>query len=272
MLLAVTAAALGRRLTSEEQGACGEALREVSSRADEPTLPQVVAEMLEPTEQSAQALRTSRRRLADRTREAALALRRLVEGDLAGMFDAPTSGNLDLTAPVVSLNLRAVYESDALGILMVCAAAWLKRAVELDDGVKRILVVDEAWAVLARLEVARWLRASWKLTRATAVQNIAVVHRLSDLEAAGGHDSEQVRLARGLLSDSETKVIFRQAPAELALVRDLCRLNERETAVVGSLAKGSALWKVGTRSFQVETVLGAWEREITFTDERMLVG
>jgi hypothetical protein len=41
---------------------------------------------------------------------------------------------------------------------MVCAASWLKRAVELDDGIKRILVVDEAWAVRTRLEVARWLR------------------------------------------------------------------------------------------------------------------
>src|SRR5262245_2399917 len=99
-----------------------------------------------------------------------------------------------MTAPVVSLNLRAVYESDALGILMICAAAWLRRAVDRDDGVKRILVVDEAWAVLARFEVARWL-----------------------------------------LSDSETKVIFRQAPGELALVRELCQLSERETAIVASL-------------------------------------
>jgi len=171
---------------------------------------------------------------------------------------------------VVSLNLRSVYESDALSILMVCAASWLKRAVELDDGVKRILVVDEAWAVLGKLEVARWLRAGWKLTRATAVQHVAVVHRLSDLEAAGGRDSEQVKLARGLLSDSQTKVIFRQPAAELALVRELCRLSERETAVVAGLPKGSALWKVGDRSFQVEHVLGAWEREITFTDERMV--
>jgi hypothetical protein len=47
------------------------------------------------------------------------------------------------------------------------------------------------------------------LARAIALQNIAVVHRLSDLEAAGGRDSEQVRLACGLLSDSETKLIFR---------------------------------------------------------------
>src|SRR5207247_11154704 len=100
----------------------------------------------------------------------------------------------------------------------------------------------------------------------------AVIHRLSDLEAAGGRDSEQVRLARGLLSDSETKVIFRQPPAELALVRELCRLSEREMAIVGSLPKGSALWKVGARSFQVEHLLSAWEREITYTDENMAVG
>ena len=80
-----------------------------------------------------------------------------------------------------------------------------------------------------------------------------------------------MRLARGLLSDSETKVIFRQAPAELPLVRDLCRLSEREAAIVASLPKGSALWKVGDRSFQVEHVLSAREREITWTDERMVV-
>ena len=83
--------------------------------------------------------------------------------------------------------------------------------------------------------------------------------------------SEPTRSA-GLLSDFQTKVIFRQPPAELALVRELCRLSERETAIVGSLPKGAALWKVGQRSFEVEHLLSAFEREITFTDERMLVG
>jgi len=86
-----------------------------------------------------------------------------------------------------------------------------------------------------------------------------------------GRDAEQVKLARGLLSDSQTKAIFRQGPAELWLVRELCQLNERETAIVAALPKGCALWKVGNRSFQVEHVLSAWEREITWTDERMAV-
>jgi hypothetical protein len=38
----------------------------------------------------------------------------------------------------------------------------------------------------------------------------------------------------------------------VALVRDFCRLSERETALVAGLPKDSALWKVGNRSFQVE--------------------
>jgi hypothetical protein len=66
-------------------------------------------------------------------------------------------------------------------------------------------------------------------------------------------------------------VIFRQSPDELRLVRELCQLSERETAVVGNLPKGCALWKVGQRSFQVEHHLSALEREITYTDERMVV-
>ena len=70
--------------------------------------------------------------------------------------------------------------------------------------------------------------------------------RLSDLEAAGGRDSE--------------------------LVRDLCRLSERETAVVAGLPKGSALRKVGDRSFQVEHLLSKREREIPWTDGRMVTG
>jgi hypothetical protein len=41
--------------------------------------------------------------------------------------------------------------------------------------------------------------------------------------------------------------------------------------VVAGLSNGSALWKVGNRSFQVEHVLSAWEREITWTNERMMV-
>ncbi len=89
--------------------------------------------------------RASRRRaredFAEANRASALALQRLCEGDLRGMFDGPTSEGLDLDAPLVVLDLSAVRDSAALGILMTCAAAWQqaillerKRAAEREGG------------------------------------------------------------------------------------------------------------------------------------------
>ena len=131
----------------QERTAVDLAVRAIADRIGRPALPDLVAALLDPDPVLAATVRTDVIGLAHDGRLVALELRRLVEGDLAGMFDGPTTLDIDMTAPVVSLNLRAVYESDALGILMICAAAWLRRAVDRDDGVKRILVVDEAWKV-----------------------------------------------------------------------------------------------------------------------------
>ena len=48
------------------------------------------------------------RDLADAVRPMAFALDQLCSGNLRGMFDGPTTPGLDLDAPLVVLNLRAV--------------------------------------------------------------------------------------------------------------------------------------------------------------------
>ena len=146
------------------------------------------------------------------------------------------------------LDLSAFYHSAALGILMTCATAWLQQGLGgVADASGRdgstasarggvIVVVDEAWAILANLGVARWLQSSWKLARARGVSNVAVLHRLSDLETTGAVGSEQVGLSRGLLSDSETRVVYAQPPGEI----------EQEAIVNASmqqsLSKGNWMW------------------------------
>ncbi len=90
------------------------------------------------------------------------------------------------------------------------------------------MVVDEAWAILSNLGVARWLQASWKLSRALGVANMAVLHRLSDLRAVGAEGSEQVDLAEGLLADSETRVVYAQSPGEVARTAELLGLTDTE--------------------------------------------
>jgi len=267
-------ACLGRDLHPRERAAVDAAVGAAEDRArdgamDAPTLPQVVEALLDPGADAASALRTTRTDLMEEGRDVALELRRLVHGDLRGMFDGPTTAGLRLDGPLVVLDLAAVYHSPALGVLMACAAAWLQQAVSTGHRRRILLVVDEAWAILGNLGVARWLQTSWKLSRALGVANMAVLHRLSDLAAVGAVGSEQVGLAEGLLADSETRVVYAQSPGEVARTGELLGLTATEAELVTELRRGTALWKVGRRSFLVEHRLAAGERWLADTDEAM---
>jgi len=322
LLASLSAASLGRPLLPAERSALDLAVAGVSPASSSPraegqvpgpTLPTVVDALLRPEADSARAVGTDVAGLAADGRNVALELRRLVAGDLRGMFDGPTSPGVRLDAPLVVLDLSAVYHSAALGILMTCATAWLQtglgpvvdatgsgaaatgsgvdvagpgpgaagsgpdvadahgdRGAAATDGV--VVVVDEAWAILANLGVARWLQSSWKLSRARGVSNVAVLHRLSDLDTTGAAGSEQVGLARGLLADSETRVVYAQPPGEVERAVPLLGLSSTEAEIVPHLRRGVALWKVGTRSFLVQHRLSRLETAIVDTDGRMDLG
>ncbi len=273
LLRSISEVMLGRNLRPEEDAclerAHHEAVIEAGNRHAQPTVPQVVNRLLEPSDATAHELRTSTGRLAEDGRQLALALRRMGSGDLRGMFDGPTSRDFDLSGRLVVFNLREVKD-EARPILMACTAAWLQGSWARNDGVRRIVVLDEAWVVLRHLAIARWLRESWKLARQYGVQNIAVMHRLSDLTAAGDAGSEQVQLAKGLLEDSETRVIYRQSPGEVEQARELLGLTQTECDQIPSLERGEALWRVGRRSFIVQHRIDTTiEREIVDTDANM---
>lgn len=282
LLASLGSACLGRSLAPRERAALGAALAHTVALHANPTVPQVVEALLAPSAEAARALRTERRDLLEDGRDVALELRRLVHGDLAGMFDGPTTPGLDLSAPLVVLDLSALYTSAALGVLMACATAWLQAALARTAGSaastalkagaaggRFFLVVDEAWAILSNLGVARWLQSSWKLSRAFGVSNVAVLHRVSDLRSVGASDSEQVALAQGLLSDSETRVVYAQSPGELEAAAELLSLSDTESDLLPQLRRGIALWKVGQRSFLVQHRLSALERLIVDTDAAM---
>jgi type IV secretory pathway VirB4 component len=270
LLQAITAAALDRPLKPYERTALERALTQATERKDEATIPSVVDCLLKPDEKAAASVATDCASLLEWGRECAFELRRLVAGDLRGMFDGRTSRSVDLEGPMIVLDLADVYDSDALGILMTCAAAWLQGLIARDPVGKTIFVVDEAWAILSNLGIAKWLQASFKLSRARGLQNIAVMHRFSDLTATGSQGSQQERVARGLLSDTETKVVYAQPHSEIPATKDLLGLTDTEAALLPQLERGIALWKVGERSFLVWHRLGRTESKLVDTDTRMI--
>lgn len=271
LLCSLAAASLGRILAPSERTAVELAVDAVSTPAGTtavPTLPAVVEAILVPSPDAARAVRTDVAGLAADGRQVGLELRRLVAGDMRGMFDGPTTPGLDLDAPLVVLDLSSVFHSSALEVLMTCATAWMQAVLANDHRSANgsIVVIDEAWAILANVAVARWFQATWKLSRAWGVANIAVLHRLSDLTAVGAAGSEQVGLAEGLLSDSETRVIYAQPPGEIANAGPLLGLNDTEADLIPHLGRGVALWKVARRTFLVQHLLGPSERGLVDTD------
>jgi type IV secretory pathway VirB4 component len=269
LINSLASSSLARPLSPAEHTAIEIAVRAAGGTDAEPTLRHVIRALLEPEPDMAATVGTDAAGLAADGRSAALQLRRLVHGDLAGMFDGPTSTDVRFDAPLVVLDLSAVFTSPALAMIMTCASAALQSILRDADGGKRLLIVDEAWAVLHDLATARWLQSTFKLSRAIGIANVAVVHRLSDLEAAGHEGSAQQRLAEGLLADTETRVVFGQPASEADTTGEMLRLTGVERDLVAKLPRGVALWKVANRSFLVEHLLRPGEHHLVDTDAAM---
>jgi type IV secretory pathway VirB4 component len=280
LLRALAAGALARPLDQEEEGAVREALRLVNAdAAAEPTLPAIVALLFRPTSAMATKLVTTTRALAKQSRDVALGLQRLCEGDLRGMFDGPTTPGLRLDGRAVVLDLSAFYDLSALGLVMTCASAWergmitsLRDAAEREERTpqKMINVFDEVWRALSFIGVGEWLQAAFKMSRRDGVQNAVVLHRLTDLSAAGAAGSRERELAEGLLHDAQTRVIYRQPPDNVATAREPLGLTSVEADLLPDLSPGIALWKVSSRGYIVQHRLSDIERPIVDTDGSMV--
>ena len=274
ILRAVARTAVGRELAPEEAAGLREALAEVAARDGvEPTLPDVLELLFSPSEQIARELRSSRSGVADAVREVALGVQDLCEGPLKGMFDGPTTPGLDLDGRLVVLDLEAVKDSPAIGILMACASGWLsarlERLADRRDPGRLINVADEVWKVLEHEGLAQWFRANFKLTRKYGTLNVIVAHKPADVIGSGDAGTARHAAARGLITDCATRVIYHQAAGEIPACISVLGLSDREAEIVTQLHKGQALWQVGARSFVVQHYRSAVERRLTDTDAGM---
>jgi type IV secretory pathway VirB4 component len=275
LLRAIATTAIGGQLEQIEAAALREALRTVRERSAEPTLPQICAVMFDPPVEMAARLQTTSDSLAGESRRAALALQDLCEGPLKGIFDGPTSAGLDLDARLLVLDLHAVRDSPAVGILMACATAWmsaqLARTAENPGRERLINVADESWKIIQHTGLGEWFQSNFKLARQFGVMNLVVLHKLGDLHAAGDAGSRAARIAEGLIADASTRIIYHQDESQVRLTRDLLGLSATEARLLTQLTPGQALWRVGSRSFVVQHYRSRTEQRLTNTDTGMRI-
>ena len=269
LLAALAAVTLHRDLSAAELGALDAALTQAQQHANPPTVRDVLTALTAP---GARAARSDGARVDDRLadgRDLVHGLRRLTSGDLAGMFDAPSTHRLDPAAPMTVLDLSALgSDDDAIAVAATCAAGWLEGALAASSA-KRWVIYDEAWRLLRHPGLVRRMQAQWKLSRALGVANMLVVHRLSDLDAVGQHGSEARALAAGLLADCSTRIVYRQESDQLAVASTALALTTPERELLAMLPRGTGLWKVPGASHVVRHLLTDAEPPLVDTDAAM---
>lgn len=275
LLASLAETALDRKLQPVERNALLVALTAVTTGSDPdagpaPVLPDIVTELMNPTAETAATLSMTVRELAVESRSLALELRRLVVGDLAGLFDGPSTHRLDFDAPIQVLDTsRLAGDDTAIALLMTCASAWMETTLASSRGGRRLVVYDEAWRMLRHLALVRRMQSQWKLSRALGVANLAVVHRVSDLGAVGASGSEAVALAQGLLADCSTRVVYAQESDQVDLTATALGLSDVEADQLIHLPRGRGLWRVGRHAAIVDHILGHHELAAVDTDHRM---
>ncbi|HUY16950.1 MAG TPA: DUF87 domain-containing protein [Acidimicrobiales bacterium] len=257
LLRALVASAQGSPLTSDQHFA----LDEVWQRLPTPrptrvlwTLYRLLAPFLESTTPSA-------------SRSLALIMYRFIYGDLAGLFDGENEP-LIFQGDLVVLDLSAQWSSNALSLAALSAVAAAQQ-VFAREGDVGYLVIDEAWALLNDDDALRWLQGSWKLARARGVSHVLVLHRWSDVAAAGDAGSARRERAQGLLRECETAWLFRQPPDEAREMSLALGLVLREERYLTALPKGVALVRYGPYRSIVRVRPDDHDRRFIDTDAAM---
>jgi len=276
MATALLGAVLRRDLTPLEDGAVGWAVEELfSRRRAQPTLVDLARLLASPTAAMGRRAGQSPASLARSISDLRFALGKLLDRQLRGMFDGPSTVQVDWSGRGMVLDLSTVFhDRDALTLVMIAATAWLQALLATPEGEhtpRRIQVLDEAWALLTDERTARYLQRCWKLCRSYGVANIAVAHRLSDLRSGADDGAATAKVAMGLLADTQTRVVFRQASDQVAETAELLGLNSAEAHLLPRLVKGRALWKVAGRSAVVQHVIGPAEEAFCYTDGALVV-
>lgn len=268
LLRAVTEEALGRKLTPRE----GKALRIAHRQALQAgrregrvaDIRDVLAALYRPNEDAATALGLTAAEVKEWGRDPGFELERMIEDDLAGLIDGPTSEQIQLNAGLTVFDVSLLpEEGPALPIVMTIISTWLTNTLHRQlDPVPTSLLIEEAWHTVQG-SVATVTRRNTKLSRALSLSCQFAFHHISDIPA----DSPAI----AMIKECGTALIYKQSKSDDAQACErLFSLPPGTAAEITTLQKAHCLFKIGSADPVVAIHLRSQlEAELTDTDHAM---
>ncbi|MFI9048132.1 ATP/GTP-binding protein [Streptomyces sp. NPDC053427] len=231
----------------------------------QPVLTDIVEQLRHPQAESAEAMNVDIDDVRAWGLDVALVLDRLVDGDLRGMFDGPTSAGIDLDSPLIVFDLSHIdRNSIAMPILMAIVGVWLEHTWIRPDRKKRIFLVEEAWHIINSPFVAQLFQRLLKFGRRLGLSFVAVVHHLSDVV-----DGAAAKEAAAILKMASTRTVYAQKADEARATGQVLGLPRWAVEIIPTLTPGIAVWDVNGNVQVVKHLITEAERPLVYTDRAM---
>jgi hypothetical protein len=231
----------------------------------QPILHDIVEALREPGPEAAAEMSIGLDDVREWGLDVALVLDRLVDGDLTGMFDGPTTDGIDLDSPLIVFDLSTIdRNSIAMPILMAIVGVWLEHTWLRPDRRKRILLVEEAWHIINQPSVAQLFQRLLKFGRRLGLSFVAVVHHLSDVI-----DGAAAKEAAAILKMASTRTIYMQKSDEARATGKVLGLPRWAMEIIPTLSPGIAVWDVNGDVQVVKHIVTEVEKPLVFTDRAM---
>jgi hypothetical protein len=217
-----------------------------------------------------------RQQFLDHLRGLTDALGKLIDGDLAGLFDGETTYELDWDAPILSVDLSRLWlrGDAAIGIALACIGSWARAAVSRrKPGDARIIVRDELWRQIGLgAGMVDAINAELRLSRDQQLISLFASHKPDDLLAVGDAGSQAVQTAGSLLALCNTFVLLGQKKYVTGHLAEQIGLSDWEQDLItgwGMNGRGNTLWKLGSTGYQISMYKTPIEEQLVDTNKQL---
>jgi len=183
-------------------------------------------------------------------------LEMFIRGAAAGVFDRPTSVDLNNSFTVFSLQ-ELSDELRPIAMYMMLDYIWTR--IRRDKS-KRILVVDEAWYMMQHEDSARFLY--WFAKRARKYF-LGVTTITQDVE-----DFLSSKYGKAIVTNSALKFLLKQNTAAIDKIQEVFKLSDGEKSILLNSGIGEGLFFAGQNHVMVQVVSSEHEHKIVSTDPR----
>jgi type IV secretory pathway VirB4 component len=239
-----------------------------------PTLNDLRALLADPPSALATDLDTTPTELLERRRVLLDACAVLVDHELRGMCDGPSSTTIDWKAtPGIVVDLSALLtRRKALRMVLTAAAGWLAGVMYSQPNRHKLNIIDEGWTAYEDLAIVRYLQDQWRLGRQWGVGNILITHALTDLHSQTDDGTAQSKIIDGLLNTTSVRIYLHQNPEHAGSLISSMGLSIAQADLLRQLSPLESLWQIGSHSRLVAHSLSGREWQFADTDTAMRGG